>query len=198
MEIVSGYRLLHGHSLVAIWSALEVLIDDLVTAWLVKVPGAATVGVVGQMKFEVADFEGLERDEIMRMVVRELGKRKRSGEDRAGVNRFEAPLSAVNLDGKVSKPIAERLFELQQIRHVYVHRGGLADAAFVAACPRLRARAGTPVSLSMSRYERYFVAAYRYAMCVEGRVRRRYVDEVESLDMAGSDNHEARAAKSTD
>ena len=174
-EMKTGFRLLHGHSLVGVWAALEVMARDTVVAWLVNVPETIANEPFASVKFTVGEFEQLERSERMSVLVDEVD-RKRGGQ---GVGRFEHLLDAAGLSGSAPKRVRDRLFELQQIRHVFAHRGGEADRALVDACPALKLKVGRPVQLPSKTYLHYLTASWIYAVILSNRIRAQFgVEEV--------------------
>ncbi len=172
-EITDDFRLLHGHSLVGIWGALEALTSDLAAEWLIQVPEALELPAFANLRIPIAEFERLERDERMRAVINELD-RKTSATLRRGVNRFETILDAIGLSGRVDKPVSARLYELQQIRNAFVHRGGLVDRRLAEACPRLKLDPGSPVPVTDRDYGEYMTGALYYAATLANRIRTHY------------------------
>lgn len=169
-EIRGGFRLLHAHSLVGVWGAFEAMVEDLVIEWLVNVPSALERDAFAKVTVPVAEYERLSRADRMKAIVREL-ERKNASPYRAGVGQFEHVLEAVGLDGPVPKRARDRLFEYQQIRHVYVHRGGVADRRFTEACPRFNASVGKPIPIGQEEYLDYLLSVAFYGNVIANRVR---------------------------
>src|SRR5205823_5696069 len=95
-ESASDFRLLHGHSLVAIWGAVETLVFEVVAAWLLNRPDAIADPTIGDMKVPFGLFEQLSREDRIYAVTSELDRRRG---DRAGIQRFENVLDPVGLSG---------------------------------------------------------------------------------------------------
>lgn len=95
-EIDNDFRLLHGHSIVGVWGALETMVTDLIGAWLLNFPQARQMPQVADFKISVSEFESLTSEERMQAIVNELDRRNIT---RVGINRFELLLDSVALGG---------------------------------------------------------------------------------------------------
>jgi hypothetical protein len=171
VEIESDFRLLHGHSLVGVWGALETMVSDLVLAWLINIPQARQMPQIAGIKISLAEFESLNSEERMSTIVSELDRASLS---RAGVARFENLLDAVMLGGSYNSTLAANLYEMQQIRNVVAHRRGVVDRRFVAACPQLGLRVGDLVPLGNEPWYACLMSAASYATTVTNRVRKHF------------------------
>lgn len=80
-----------------------------------------------------------------------------------GISQFEHLLSPVGLAGSIDDGIRRDLYELEQLRHVLVHRRGLADRKLLDACPWLGRSLGDRVEVDHSTYRRLWQASHAYA-----------------------------------
>jgi hypothetical protein len=87
-----------------------------------------------------------------------------------GVNRFEALLALFGLSGPIDDGTKKALFELSNVRHVIVHRRGVADKRFSDACPWMGLRPGDEVKVTSRQYERYLLAAVKYSVILRERL----------------------------
>ena len=175
LEIRLDFPLLHSHALVGDWSALEATIDDLVVAALLAHPEHLTAPAFADFKIPLAEYESMDRASRMEWLVDEAAKKAPKV---GGVSRFEYLLGAVGLSGRVSRTTRQRLWELQQIRNVIVHRGAVADAKFVAACPGLRVKSGEKIRVTKTMWARYHRVLSDYLLNILYRVARSEGDRV--------------------
>jgi site-specific recombinase XerD len=139
-ESTGDHPLLHGHSLVAIWSALETMAIDAADAWLAKFGPAAN--------------------------------QQRS--TRTGIDRFEQLLDPVGLSGTCDPVLAQNIYEMQQIRHVFAHKRGIADRRFaVTACPHLGYAPGERIVIDRHTWSDFLLNALLYSEVVLKRMKRR-------------------------
>lgn len=142
-----GYPLLYEHSLISLWGALEVLIEDLAVAWLATHPEQLQVSPVSDVKLTVGDFEKLSADERLRHVVFEV-QRGTKADLKRGVGQFNALLNAVGISWAPSDGVRDALFYHHQLRNVFAHRGGVADRRFTEICPTLGYDVGESVLMT--------------------------------------------------
>jgi hypothetical protein len=174
-EIDNEFPLLHAHAIVGIWGALEACIDDLIVSVLVNDADARRHEVFVKVKVSITELEGLESEERMRIVLEE-GKRLLRAEQRIGINTFESILATVDLSGDVDEDTRRDILELQQLRHVFVHRGGIADRKLSRHCPWLNVTPGTRIMPKRKDYERFARAIVNYAIAVRKRVTKKYLE----------------------
>lgn len=168
-EIDRGFPLLHAHTLVGAWGALESTILDFMVAWLLVNPAVLQRPDFKKVKIPLADFEALDREERMRYVV-DTVERDAGTQFKAGVTRFEGLLALIGLSGPVDDDTRKHLHEAFQLRNVIVHRAAIADRRFVEACPQLGYKVGEKVVISHEAWLKYRNAIYRYATAVIRRV----------------------------
>jgi hypothetical protein len=170
-EIESDFRLLHGHSLVGIWGALETMVVDLVAAWLLNVAGAREIEQIQKIKISIATFEAMEPIDRMLAIVRELDKSQG-----LGIDRFERLLDPVFLSGSHPVDLAENLYVVQQLRNVFAHRRGVADKRFVTACPFFGLAAGDKVPCGTELWGEAVASVSVYALLIRNRVNGHFGD----------------------
>jgi hypothetical protein len=167
VDLRRDFRLLHASAVVALWGALEVAIEDFLIAWLMNNPSALRIEALQKTKIALAEYEALDREDRMRVLLREL---ERSVIGKQGVGCFEPLLDTFGLSGSVVKARKQGIYELQQVRNVIVHRGGRADRRFVEACPHWKAKVGEQLKLSGKDCSRYQRAVGDYVLIVAERV----------------------------
>ena len=186
-EIALDFPLLHAHSLMGTWGALEAMIDDLSTDWLAIDPSALEQPVFTRIKVVIGDYTKLRPSEQRRHLVSEL-KRECKSDLKMGLGQFEYLLNAIGLGGSVDKRVRNVLFEAQQIRHLIAHRGGRADARFLESCPGLGYAEGQQVRLSASQYAKISLCMAIYTMTLINRCR--VFEELEPTGMILNDEFE--------
>jgi len=92
----------------------------------------------------------------------ELLDEERGSAFRYGVTRFELLLEPFGLAGSVDEDVRRELFVLQQLRHVLVHRDGVADRRLVERCPSLNVKPGDTVQINHDAYLRLSKATGQY------------------------------------
>lgn len=180
-EIENGFPLLHAHALVGVWGALEAWIDDACVRWIICAPDLCDWG---DRRLRVAPSELLEADEDHKaQVILAAVKSERISAQKLGVEQFESTLKVLGLGGHVPHRISEAIFQMQQIRHIYAHRAGIADATFVERCGnRLNCVAGERVAVSQSQMSEYAGAAVEYTHILHLRVEERLGNHVDWPD----------------
>jgi hypothetical protein len=151
MEVESDFRRLRVHSLLDQWGALEVLVEDVIVAWLRNMPELLGSDEVARVRIPFGEFQQLDDDQRYKFLAQELTRDKKANL-KAGATRFEMMLALVGLDG-------------------FAHRGGLADRQLLKACPWISVRAGEPVPLGAAESNRYELAVIDYAMAIFIRAR---------------------------
>lgn len=171
MEEERGFPRLHAHALVETWSALEVLAEDLIVAWLVNIPESLSNPEVAKIRLPLSEYDVPEKEERMRSVYRELERNLKSHE-RFGVKCIEVLLNAVGLPGhEIPEDVRRNIFEMQQVRNAVVHRGSIADRRLTEACPWLGLELGALIRVTHQDYERYFRSVHDYVLSLINRVR---------------------------
>jgi hypothetical protein len=161
-EASDDHPLLHGHSLVAIWGALETMAIGVVAAWLTHRPESRS-GKVSDIKVPYSMFEDLSDEERVDALVHELDQQRGA---KKGVDRFETLLTWVQLSGQTDPVLAQNLYEMQQVRNVFAHRRGIADRRFIEACPHFGCGVGDQILLDRDAWYDSMVAALVYAETV--------------------------------
>ena len=179
-EVDEGFPLLHAHTLVGLWGALEVAIDDLLVGILANEPTLLQNDSFGKIRVPLADFQVLETDERMRLLIRELGRTPGAGR-RQGVDQFEALLSHFALSGDVERQVKQDILEINHVRNVIVHRGSLADRRLTQCCPWMDLRIGDKVLVTPVGFRRYSQALESYVLEITYRVGYRYGIDTKAL-----------------
>ncbi len=184
-ECKSGFPLLHAHTVVGLWSAFVSAIEDAVAGMLMNEPDLLQLEIFSKVRIPLADFEALEKQERMRVLVQEIEKNNNLVR-RQGVDGFEALFAHVNLSGAVDPEVKKSIWELSHVRNVIVHRGSVADRRLVQSCPWMGLKVGDHVTVTKEALGRYFDALGEYLLTILRRLCIKYeVDYEERLRIAG-------------
>lgn len=135
-EANAGFPLVHAHALLGLWGGLERLVEDLFLGGIEDNPSHLEGKAFAKVKIPVA-LAAAPHGHIFRSAILLEAQRAVAGGGENGVGQFENLLDLVDLGGGVPSRIRESLFQANQIRNVWAHRGGVADARFVETCAGL-------------------------------------------------------------
>jgi hypothetical protein len=180
-EVDHGFPALHAQALVRLWGGIEDFIRSYVAVWLENDTEALLIDEVRKLRVELGDYLGRSGREQYEYVA-DLLEHDLKASQRRGADRFECVLRPFGLSGEVDPEVAKSLYELQQLRHVIVHRSGVADRKLAEACPWLSLSAGDKVSIDHRHYAGLNGAVIEYVTELIHRVRRHFSPE----DSAGA------------
>jgi hypothetical protein len=99
-ELEAGFPWMHAHTLVAFWRALEVGIEYMTVGMFMNEPLLLQNETFSKLRIPLAEFEMLEQEERMRVLVVEAERGSGLGR-RQGVDAFEGLLQHLGLSGEV-------------------------------------------------------------------------------------------------
>ena len=169
-EIDKGFPILHAHALTSLWGALDALITDLASVWLLNEPSVLARDQFAKLKIPLAEYELLGKENRMSFLVKEL-TRSLNADFKLGIGKFEVILEALGLVGEVEEDVRRTLLEMSQVRNVLVHRAGTVDRRFKESCPWVEVEVGSRLRIDHARYVRYSKAMHDYVLCLINRVR---------------------------
>lgn len=191
-EMDTGFTTVHSHSLVALWGAVELAIENAIVLCVENDGSLLSTGSFAAVQVRVGEFLALDDDMRLRFLVQEA--LRKISRPRAGVTAFEDRLDLIGLSGAVDQEMRQQLFELYHLRNAIVHRGGVVDARLVEACSWLSLTVGDPVRIDHADYVRYATALVNYVVLVLTRIEDRYGEKIEDV----SPPADASAAENTD
>ncbi len=128
-ETAAGFQIQKSQTIVALWSGLEVLIEDLFVAWISEFPSHLVDEHLQKTKVSLAEFILLDEENRIRALYQAcVGSLP--GTRASGVTRFESLLAPLKLAGPVDAQVSEAIFELHLLRNLIAHQAGRADAKF--------------------------------------------------------------------
>ena len=175
-EAKGDHPLLHGHSLVAIWSAMETMISDVIEAWLMWWPAARThVATV----VPVSRFHSLPPEDWVIAVRQVLDRRyqqvNQSPRSPRRLDHYEWLLDALALPADSQDRdvrMSDNLWEMQQIRNVFAHKRGVADSRLVQNTPGLPFRVGDQIRIDRNAWSDLLVTTVLNADMITRRMKR--------------------------
>ncbi len=169
-ESESRFRLLNAHLFLGLWGQFDSSIEELAVLWIERWP------------VHVSRLNSDEDPRVTLPLTDVLGDNRRERAERAfdylrskrhsfghGVSRFETVLALIGLDGPIPDGLGDQFYEMEQVRNVYAHCGGKADAQFVRNCPHLNMAVGEYVPFDRSRLNVYAANMIAYAIMVKAR-----------------------------
>jgi hypothetical protein len=176
-EVDKDFPLLHGHSLVSLWGALETLVEEVVLAWLSHRPKLLDDPRLSAVRVTVSEFQRMKKRERLEHLIEQFPKKPGVG---SGFPRFEDLLDLVLLSGPLDDNLRRTLIEVHQVRNVYAHRVGVADRKLIEACPwRKDWKVGQPVLIGSNEYGRYLNALADYVVELVRRSGRQFGREID-------------------
>jgi len=170
-EIASGFPLLHAHSLMGLWGALEAMVDDLALLWLTTHSEVRGSAIFDRIKISVGSYERMSAHEQVAYLIEEAKSERRSAFS-LGVGQFEGLLGELGLSGGVHERVRSLILEAQQTRHLMAHRAGRVDARFLSACPTTGYSIGDDIRISRDKISEFIMAMTLYARTLRNRQRR--------------------------
>jgi hypothetical protein len=167
-----GFPYLYSLATVTLWSILETMVDDIAIDHLQNPQQCPDSKLLSELKGPLLEFVQASPEERAEFLASQLKQAVRASLHK-GAERFESILKPIGLDGAVPEIVKKTLFELSEVRNVFVHRRGLADKRFRSNCPWFDAVAGKEISLTSSHFMRFHLASFWYALGMEARIARR-------------------------
>ena len=167
-EIDAGFPTVHAHSLLGLCGAFERFIEDLFIAGIASDPSLLSSESFSKVKVPLSVIYGLADEDRNRAILAEASRT--AGFDLAGgVTRFERILDLVQLGGQVPAKIRKLVFQAIEIRNVWAHRGGVADARFVETCPDSGYAVGDKIEMKTEVFMPFMYAFNMYAVVIVNR-----------------------------
>jgi hypothetical protein len=190
-----GFPHLHANAVVGLWGALESSLEDFLVAILMNEPELLRSEAFSKIRIPLAEYETLEKEERMRILVEELERGQGLGKLQ-GVGGLEKLLAYVDLSGDVEANTKKTLWEMQNIRNVIVHRGSVADKRLIQNCPWLGLKVGDAVVVRHDSLHKYDLALHDYLLTIIRRLGVKYDVDVESKMRAAASREAGEEAPS--
>lgn len=167
-EIDAGFPNLHAHALLGLFGALECLVEDLFVASVRHDTSLLGADRFARVKIPLTAIFGTDEDQKYQLIMSEASRTINS--DLAiGVSKYEGMLGLVGLGGPIPRLVRDYVHEGQQVRNVWAHRGGIADARLVQHCPNAGFVVGAPVNISAHKFMMYMHSLHMYGVVITNR-----------------------------
>jgi len=183
-EIEGNFPKLHAHSLLGLWGAFESMVEDLFIARLSDHPALLNSEAFERIKIPVSLIATASDSELHRSIL-DATSRNLNETRGAGITPFEGILRMVNLAGSVPGIVRDAVFEAQQIRNVWAHRGGRADPHFQTSCPSLGFALGDVVALNAEQFNRLSGGLDMYGIIILNRIQDERSEKRAEVDIPG-------------
>jgi len=168
-EVDKGFPLLHAQALISLWGILESLVHTFLANWLMHESTAKEIESVKKIKIKLAEFEAMDSQERNYYIVQTL-EQQLAASYKKGILRFETLLGIFGFGGGIDNQVKRDILELQQIRHVLVHRHGVIDKKLKETCPWLHLKVGNKIRVTQKDMMRYSLAVDKYVAELVRRV----------------------------
>lgn len=169
-EIDKGFPILIAHTVVTLYSSLEILAYDLARVWMINVPEVLEKEHFSRIKISLTEYERLDKENRMDYLLSQYSKHI-NADMKLGVGKFEAILDSVSLSGSVDDGIRREILELSQVRNIVVHRGRYVDRRFKETCPWVPTDIGEKHICRLEDFNRYREASSNYVFGLIDRIR---------------------------
>ena len=156
----------YTQAVIAGWSYLEVLVEDLAVGSIVADKGLLVGERFAKVKRRASVTAETDLPERAAAAVATL---ERQTSTPGGVPRFEVVLEAVRLGGQPPPEVVRPLTEMVNIRHVLLHRGGRVDRRLRENCEWLDVHIGDRLVIDDHKYVAYHSALSLYGVSLQGR-----------------------------
>lgn len=157
----SGFGYLYELMLIKFWSILEAGVEEIAIECLKRPEECKDSDLLRSLKGPLLEFSSASDDQRAEFLYSEIKVATRSPL-KIGVGVFESILEPLGMGGPVDDLTKRLLLELQQKRHAFVHRRGVADKRFVDACPFLEYTVGQSISVDQTSVRRLGVGVALY------------------------------------
>lgn len=168
-----GLLLIHYQTLVLLWSILESFVHILISNILLYDQKIKENDKIRKITIPLGYFEDLDAQERSYFIIREL-EHQFAASQRKGIGRFESLLNIFGLGGGLKETYRRDLLELQQIRHVIIHRRGIVDRKLSTACPWLKLKISSEININRIGLKKYFKAVTEYTLEISKRMIKKY------------------------
>jgi hypothetical protein len=159
--------------LLASWGAFESFVEETSKAALRAQPELLSNPAFERVTRRVAELDLTEDERRGRMIDNVVnGQRGKLDDD--GNGKYEEQLGLADLDGPVPPDLARALMEAQQVRNVWAHHSGRADAKLIEEAPGLGDDIGQLVKITKLMLAKYVLAQNTYATIILNRFRSKH------------------------
>jgi hypothetical protein len=153
------FSTINKHSLISIWSALEVAVEDTIVLVLSKNPAALTMISTADDKAPKLE-SGPVSEEKARRIFKDL-ERKERNQLKVGQCYIKL-LSLFGIHFSCGDHVLSKLEEFNSVRNCLLHRGGVIDEKAAQSVEALRPYLGRQLPITKDRYLEYYKAVSEF------------------------------------
>jgi hypothetical protein len=169
--IDAKYETLYVLTLLGSWGAFEAYVEDAAKAGLRLRPGLLSNKAFDKAKRKSEELADADESERFEYIIDRVVGSVRNQLDADGNGKYEEQLSLAGLGGTVPADLALALMEAQQVRNVWAHNGGRADAKLLEQASTLDYAIGEKVSITKPMLGKYLLALNTYTTIIVNRYR---------------------------
>lgn len=167
----NGFQTLNVFCLLESWGAFETFVEDASKAAIRRQRDLLSNSVFDKARRRVEQLQDLTDNERFERIIGIVISSQRDPLDATGNGKYEKQLGFGNIAGTVPTDLAEALMEGQQVRNVWAHNGGRADAKLLEQAPSLGYAIGEEVKITKPMLGRYLIALNTYTTIIVNRDR---------------------------
>jgi hypothetical protein len=169
----NDYAVINSHSLISMWSAVEVAIEDTVVLVLTKEATALKILTDAGVKATSFGPGPIVYEDARRLfprVERQLREKQSIGEF------YVKLLNLIGINIKCDSHAISKLEEINNVRNCLMHCGGIIDTRAAQSVTALQPFVGKQIVITQARYHEYFdaVSSFLIAM-LNGAIASRYI-----------------------
>lgn len=171
-HIEQDFDYLYALAVVKIWSLLESSVENIVLQCLQRPLECKDLKTINDLRGPLIEFLNADQNDRSEFLFSELKLATKSAL-KTGVAVFEALLEPVGMAGSHHDEVRKNILELQQTRHVIVHRRGFADRRFIDRCPLVGATVGQSLITGRKKFLHYAraVMLFDIELCQRNHIR---------------------------
>ncbi|MDX1875544.1 hypothetical protein SBI67_25775 [Mycolicibacterium sp. 120266] len=158
-------------TLLASWGAFEAYVEDAAKAALRLRPELLSAPAFDKAKRKAADLDTADETERFEFVIDRVVGAAHDKLEADGGGKYEQQLALAGLDGAVPPNVALALMEGQQVRNVWAHNGGRADAKLLEQAPNIDYEIGETVTITKAMLAKYLLVLNTYSTIIVNRYR---------------------------
>jgi hypothetical protein len=179
-EQSENFPMLYSQAIVTLSNFLDTAMEDFLILWFQHRKEILTHRSIRSVQVRAADYELLDPNDRMRVIVREVMSKSVTERQKHGVERFEIMLRLIGIKKSCHRNMLVPLKELRAFRNAIVHADQRADKKFCEACPWLVCPNGR-LLIDEVFYRRMSKAAICYLASVLERVREVFFPITDSI-----------------
>lgn len=168
-EEKSGYAFLLAGATINTYTYLEAAIRSLVIGYISTGEKLGSIEAFRSIEVPYATFRSLSEEEQWDYLYDQYEKAVGAGL-KTGVKRFESLLEPLGFSGPRSEAVDDVIYELAQVRHLLLHKGGVVDKKFAEACPWYASQLGRKLVVTPELFDNYNNAVMEYISILMKRI----------------------------